>query len=436
MSGPRLPKEWKWAILEDAVQLDTDSLTPAPATSYTYVGLEHIESETGVLTRQQKIAGADIQDQKFQFTNEHILYGKLRPYLNKVVLPEFDGICSTDILPLKPKRNVVREYLAYWLRSTDFLGYATRHATGTKMPRLGPSQLRKAKILLPLLPVQERIIEILEKADSIRRKREEALGLANAILSSAFIAMFGDPRENSRGSKVTPLGELADVRSGVTKGRKLGNKETVEAPYLRVANVQDGFLDLSEIKTIAVLQEDLSKYRLEDGDILMTEGGDPDKLGRGCIWRSEVEGCIHQNHVFRVRTDRSQLIAEYLAALLRIQYAKEYFLRSAKRTSNLASINSTQVKAFPIPIPPIMLQLKFVVAVEQWEQIHRRLTDGLAESKKLFQGLMQQAFTGQLTAAWEAAHADQIAAEQTRRERLPRAGPPGLRTRPSATPPW
>ena len=180
--------------------------------------------------------------------------------------------------------------------------------------------------------------------------------------------MFGAPRENSRGFKVTPLGELADVRSGVTKGRKLGSKETVEAPYLRVANVQDGFLDLSEIKTIAVLPEDLSKYRLDDGDILMTEGGDPDKLGRGCIWRSEVEGCIHQNRVFRVRTDRSQLVAEYLAAFLRTQYAKEYFLRCAKRTSNLASINSTQVKAFPIPVPPIMLQLKFIVAVAQWEK--------------------------------------------------------------------
>ena len=253
MSGPRLPKAWKWATIEDTVRLDTDSLTPEPATSYIYVGLEHIESETGVLTKEQKIAGADIQGQKFQFTNEHILYGKLRPYLNKVALPEINGICSTDILPLKPKRNVVREYIAYWLRSKDFLDYASRHATGTKMPRLGPSQLCKAQIPLPPLLVQERVVEILQKAESIRRKRQEALTLADAILSSTFIAMFGDPRENSRGFNVTPLGQLADVRSGVTKGRKLGSKETVEAPYLRVANVQDGYLDLSEVRTIEVL---------------------------------------------------------------------------------------------------------------------------------------------------------------------------------------
>jgi uncharacterized protein YwgA len=232
--------------------------------------------------------------------------------------------------------------------------------------------------------------------------------------------MFGNPKGNPKHFEVVPLGDLADVRSGVTKGRRLRGKETVEVPYLRVANVQDGYLDLLEIKTIEVLPEDLEKYHLKDGDILMTEGGDPDKLGRGCIWRNKVEGCIHQNHVFRVRADRSCLSPEYLAALLRTQYAKEYFLRCAKRTSNLASINSTQVKAFPIPIPPITLQSQFVAAVDQWEQIHRRLTDGLAESKRLFQGVMQQAFIGELTATWEAARADEIAAEQTRRERLPR----------------
>jgi len=211
-------------------------------------------------------------------------------------------------------------------------------------------------------------VEILQKADAIRRKRQETLGLADAILSAAFIKMFGDPGENSREFNITPLGEIADVRSGVTKGRKFGSKGTVEVPYLRVANVQDGYLNLSEIKTIEVLPDDIEKYRLKDGDVLMTEGGDPDKLGRGCIWRSEVKGCIHQNHVFRVRPDRSRLAPEYLAALLRTQYAKEYFLRCAKRTSNLASVNSTQVKAFPIPEPPLTLQQMFVSAVGQWEQ--------------------------------------------------------------------
>lgn len=231
--------------------------------------------------------------------------------------------------------------------------------------------------------------------------------------------MFGSPEQAVEQFGFAPLGEFAGIRSGVTKGRRLQNRETVEVPYLRVANVQDGYLDLKEIKTIEVLPEDIEKYHLENSDILMTEGGDPDKLGRGCIWQNEMDGCIHQNHVFRVRTNRSLLLPEFLAALLRTQYAKNYFLRCAKRTSNLASINSTQVKAFQIPTIPINLQSKFVSAVEQWNQSIKTLTTTYSDSEFLRQSLMQQAFTGELTAEWESANTEQIAAKQALHDRLP-----------------
>jgi hypothetical protein len=227
MSQPTLQKGWRRATIEEVVRFDTDSLIPEPVASYTDVGLEHIESETGKLIGEQKIAGTSIRGQKFRFTNEHALYGKLRPYLNKVALPDFNGICSTDIMPLQPKHNVVRQYLAYWLRSRGFLDYARTHATGTKIPRLGPSQLSKAAIPLPPLPVQERIVEILQKAYSIRHKRHEALDLADLILSSAFIEMFGNPKGNPKHFEVVPLGDLSNIRSGVTKGWRLRGKETL-----------------------------------------------------------------------------------------------------------------------------------------------------------------------------------------------------------------
>ena len=309
------------------------------------------------------------------------------------------------------------EYLYYWSLTLD----ARDLAPDNNYPSLRITDLGNVLLPLPPLLVQGQVVEILQKADYIRRKRQDALRLADTILSSAFIAMFGDPRKNPREFKVTPLGELADVRSGATKGRKLGSKETVEVPYLRVANVQDGYLDLSEVRTIEVLPQDIEKYHLEDGDILMIEGcGNPNYLGRGCIWQNQIPGCIHQNHIFRVRTNRARLLPEFLASLLRTKYANGYFLACAKNSSGLSNINSTQVRAFPVPEPPLVLQQKFVSAITRWEQINRRLTDGLAESKRLFEGLMQQAFSGELTATWEAAHADEIAAEQTRRERLPR----------------
>jgi type I restriction enzyme, S subunit len=406
---------WRSLTLGEVLDVENFAIVPESGVSYKYLGLEHIEQQTGRILDPPETDGSSIQSQKYLFTPSHVLYGKLRPNLNKVAIPDFAGVCSTDILPLAVRRNALPEYVAFFLRSPDFVHHAVNRASGTKMPRFGPRQFLQTSIPVPPLPVQERIVQILQKADEINLKRKKALDLADAVLPASFVAMFGD---NAHLEHI-PLGEVADVRSGVTKGRELGTNNTVEVPYLRVANVQDGFLDLSEIKTIEVLPTDLERYRLEDGDILMTEGGDPDKLGRGAIWRGQVEGCIHQNHVFRVRTDRSKLAPEYLAALMRTQYAKQYFLSCAKRSSNLASVNSTQVKAFPVPLPSIQLQEKFVSAVEQWVQSSQNLAEGLKETGGLSASLVNQAFSGQLTAEWETANAGWIAEQVNVHERLP-----------------
>ena len=294
-------------------------------------------------------------------------------------------------------------------------------AAGSTIPHVRGRVAEGLQIPVPPLPVQERIVQVLQRADEIQRKRQEALETADAILPASFVAMFGDPTENAGRFGRVPLGELADVRAGVAKGgRKFHGAETVDVPYLRVANVQDGFLDLSEVKTIEVLPGDVDRFHLEDGDILMTEGGDPDKLGRGCVWRGGVENCIHQNHIFRVRTHRDKLLPEYLAALLRTQYAKHYFLSCAKRSSNLASVNARQVRAFAVPVPTINEQRKFVSAVEQWVEASAGLVTGLKDADALFTSLANAAFSGELTAEWEAANADWIAAQSELQERLPR----------------
>jgi type I restriction enzyme S subunit len=422
MKNKQTGKGAHWPIVElgEAVTIESQGVIPQRGTVYRYVGLEDIEQQTGRILAAPSTDGGEIQSLKYLFGSTHMLYGKLRPNLNKVALPDFSGIWSTDILPLLPKTNAFKDYVAYYLRSPGFVSYATQNATGTKMPRFGPQQFLKAPIPLPALPVQERIAQILQRADEIRRKRKEAVELAGNILSAAFINMFGDPRKNLKGFDLLQLSTLSEIRSGVTKGKRFGERETVEVPYLRVANVQDGFLDLSEVKTIKVPPEEVERYHLENGDILMTEGGDPDKLGRGCIWRNQIEGCIHQNHVFRVRTDKNRLAPEYLAALLRTQYAKLYFLSCAKRTSNLASVNKSQVGAFQVPTPPIELQSKFVSAVEQWQQAEGRLVGASKDASLVSIGLMHQAFAGELTAEWEAANAEQITQQQAFHERLPR----------------
>ncbi len=176
--------------------------------------------------------------------------------------------------------------------------------------------LRKLQIPLPPLPEQLRIVARLDKAQQVIDQRKEQLALMDALVQSLFYEMFGDPVKNEKGWTETHLQEVADIASGVTKGRNLAGKETYEIPYMRVANVQDGHLNLSSIATIPVTIDEMNRYKLLKGDLLLTEGGDPDKLGRGAIWQAEIEPCIHQNHIFRVRLNAQKLLPGFASALI------------------------------------------------------------------------------------------------------------------------
>lgn len=160
------------------------------------------------------------------------------------------------------------------------------------------------------------------------------------------------------------LGEITDLVSGVTKGRNLIGRKTTSYPYLRVANVQRGFLELKVMKEIEILIEELIKYQLRFGDILLTEGGDWDKLGRSAIWKEEIANCIHQNHVFRARPLTKGLLSEWVVMYTNSPVGRQYFETAAKRTTNLASINMTQLRYCPLPLPPLAEQKRIVEKVD------------------------------------------------------------------------
>jgi type I restriction enzyme S subunit len=190
------------------------------------------------------------------------------------------------------------------------------------------------------------------------------------------------------------LGNICDVVSGVTKGRKFDQERTVWVPYMRVANVQDGFINVNDLKEIEVLPTDVNKFRLLKGDILLTEGGDPDKLGRGAVWTYDIKDCIHQNHIFRVRANNVKEIEPlFLSALIGSSYGKKYFLRAAKQTTGIATINSTQLKNFPVAVPPISLQRKYIKAHVLIGQIRNRMNLSLKEMNSQFNALTQIYFS-------------------------------------------
>ena len=195
--------------------------------------------------------------------------------------------------------------------------------------------------------------------------------------------------------RVKSLEEVAEVQTGLAKG-KTDLNDPVTMPYLRVANVQDGFLDLSEIKHIQVARGELDRYRLRRNDVLLTEGGDLDKLGRGFIWHGQIEPCLHQNHVFVVRTRSEVLRPQFLALLTASAYGRRYFLGCSKRTTNLASVNSTQLKQFPVLLPSVGEQDAVASLLGVWDtgigSLNARLE--AAQSRKL--GLMQHLLTGKM----------------------------------------
>ena len=272
--------------------------------------------------------------------------------------------------------------------SARWLGYAlgwqpvrerlSAMATGTSasMKNLAKAQALSLELLVPPFAEQRKIAEIVSSVDDTIRRTEAVIEQLNVLMNGLTeeLVLRGLPARRAgfvetklgllpANWRVVRLEEIGDVRTGLAKNsKKKQHGSLVELPYLRVANVQDGYLDLSEIKTIEVNSSLVERYSLREGDVLFNEGGDADKVGRGTVWRGELPRCLHQNHVFAVRPSAS-IRSEFLSLFGGSRRGKSYFLEAAKQTTNLASINSRQLKALPVPLPPLDEQDEIVEIV-------------------------------------------------------------------------
>lgn len=180
-----------------------------------------------------------------------------------------------------------------------------------------------------------------------------------------------------RGWVLARVDDWCDIAGGVAKGRRVAGKSTVYLPYLRVANVKAGYLALDEVKQIEVAVDEVERFSLLPGDVLLTEGGDWDKLGRSAIWTGEIEPCLHQNHVFRARTMSDALRPEWLSLYTNSEAGRAYFQSKAKRTTNLASINMTELRSMPLPVPPAAEQVRILRTLAELTRQLKRLDSGL-----------------------------------------------------------
>ncbi|MDO8473005.1 MAG: restriction endonuclease subunit S [Dehalococcoidia bacterium] len=390
-------RPFKAVQLGDVLRISAERLEPRASgdRAFNYIGLENIESHTGRLNARSSTLGSEIQSTKNVFHAGQILYGKLRPYLNKVHLAEVDGICSTDIFVLTcDKSRLVPAFGAYYLRSPFTLHAVQNLMVGANLPRVDSKSFLGLTLPLPPLSEQERIVRILDETEALRCLRADADKRTGDVSAALFDRMFGVPRGKVL-SRVS-LADLSEIVSGVTKGRNFNGRITIEVPYLRVANVQAGRIDLTEVKTIEALPEEVEQLALRKGDVLLTEGGDFDKLGRGAMWEHDIPNCIHQNHVFRVRVDHSQLDPVFFAKFLLTEEARTYFLGCAKRTTNLASINITQLRGLPVPIPPLSEQHSFAARVAEIRELEAAQAACCRRLDDLFHSSLYRAFQGEL----------------------------------------
>ena len=304
-----------------------------------------------------------------------------------IVSPAY-GIWDVDQSKIHP------EFLEWALRSARALDYYRAKLRGSTARRrsLPTETFLKFTLPLPSISEQMHILDIIHKLQVMLRSRQQQLAKLDELVKARFVEMFGDMLLNPMAWPEVVLETLADIVSGITKGRKVKEQTLLEVPYMAVSNVKDGYIDWTTVKTILATEQEIEQYRLFPDDVLMTEGGDPDKVGRGAIIKEPLENCIHQNHIFRVRLDKEKILPAIFAEYHQHQKSTRDFLGCAKQTTGIASINMKQLKALPVLLPPLDLQQQFDDFARQIERVRCSIQNCLGQMETLKKALIQQYF--------------------------------------------
>jgi len=320
------------------------------------------------------------------------------------------AVFASYLIRIRVKPLLDPLYLYFYFQSDSYWQQIERNKGGRLKGGINIPVLQNLVLPLPTPKEQSAIAHLLltvQQAIQVRRRelaleRERKVTLMQHLFTDGTRGGTAALVETRFGAipdhwQVQILDQCAYVQTGAAKGRDLSGSRTVQVPYLRVANVQDGYLDLDEMKTITIKESEIERYGLCDGDVVVTEGGDFDKLGRGFIWKAQLPLCIHQNHVFAVRPDRSRLTPDFLAYLFQSQYGKAYFLSVAHRTTNLASINSEKLKAFPVALPPLDEQIKIVKVLNCCDVMLASIGREITLLDELFRAFLEDLMSGRLS---------------------------------------
>jgi type I restriction enzyme S subunit len=392
-------KRWPTKPLGEVLELSRERIEPTehPDTLFNYIGLESIEGHSGKLLPYQPTPGAEIKSTKNVFHRGEILYGKLRPYLNKVHIAGADGICSTDIYVLRPRqRQILPSFAANYLRSPSVLATVSNAMAGANLPRIGQESLLGIPIPLPSLVEMERIVKLLDEADELRRLRVQADHRTAALLPALFQEMFGSPATNPLAWPIESVGSLFDGARGGAKcgpfGSALKKHEYVETgvPVWGIPNVlPNQFVEAASLFISEKKFNELSAYAVQPGDLLFSRAG---TVGRICVATPTVKDSIMGSNLIRLALDRRKVVPEFFSTLMTF-FAKDVGrLRANIDEGAYSFMNTTVLKTLRIYVPPLPLQTEFAQRVTEIRALEADQAASRRRLEDLFQSLLQRAF--------------------------------------------
>jgi type I restriction enzyme S subunit len=381
--------KWTTAPLSEIATIERNSVSPTDIRSGSrYVGLDHIETGGGSI-RFGSVTNGELASSKFQFGPNHILFGKLRPYLAKVVCPDFEGICSTDIIPIAPSKHVDKRYLLHFLRRPETIAWAAGRTTGVNLPRLSPRELASLEIQFPSLDDQRRLGAILDRADILRHKRKQALTLLKKLTDTLIAELLDAPLN-------IELGEV--IAEGPTNGLYKPSKDYGKGvPILRINSFYDGkIVDLLSLRRLSVTDAELSRFKLTNDDIVINRVNSLEYLGKSAIVRGLSEPTVYESNMMRFSLKKSIMLPDVCIALLQTPDTKQQILAKAKNAVNQSSINQRDVCGLRLALPAIEIQQRFVARMERIAALGAAVCVGEISLNTLFSSLQSRAFSGQL----------------------------------------
>ncbi|UAL31155.1 restriction endonuclease subunit S [Nocardioides rotundus] len=312
----------------------------------------------------------------------------IRASIGAKVWADGEYCLGRGVAGLRARPGLDDKYLWHWLTRSE-LDLASK-GRGATFLQVNKNDIGAMPIVVPALSEQRRIAAILDHADALRAKRRQVLTHLDALTLSIFKEMFSGIAAEAT------VGDVAQIQGGLQVSAKRVNLP-VEVPYLRVANVYRGRLDLSEMKTLKATTAEVERTTLVTGDLLFVEGhANPLEVGRVATWTGELDNCVHQNHLIRARLDATRALPVFASSWLNSNRGATHFRRAGRTTSGLNTISASTVRTAPLPLPPIELQREFAQRIDVTRSQAVSVRRALAADDELFTALQSRAFRGEL----------------------------------------